>query len=202
MSISLWALIIMQGTNGLAFEPGYISKEACQAVYRGPSVICFEYDPNLTTWTAFFKTPTNGFGAIWRFPTESACQGYVAALRPDAAGACRQLAHVENCPVACTAPVPPPVAPCQPCGPSVTPPPKPPAPQPQSVPEKKPDPVLIMDRNGHEPSFSNRPIMTASASTTPAAAPLHQNPKRVVRRGQQQFDPIGALVALFTLKNY
>jgi hypothetical protein len=35
MSQVLYALVILQGTSGLAFEPGYSSKEQCLSVYRG-----------------------------------------------------------------------------------------------------------------------------------------------------------------------
>ena len=110
MSSTLFALVILQGTSGLAFEPGYASKEQCLSVYRGPSVSCFEYDPNGVTWTAFLKTPGSGFGSVWRFPNKTVCQNYVGALSSDVPAACRQLAHPEPCPVACTAPMPPPAA--------------------------------------------------------------------------------------------
>ena len=56
MSATLYALVIWQGASGLAFQPGHTSKEECQAVYQGPHVICWQYDPSLTTWTAFFRT--------------------------------------------------------------------------------------------------------------------------------------------------
>jgi hypothetical protein len=108
MSATLYALVILQGTSGLAFEPGYASREQCLSVYRGPSVWCYEYDPSGVTWTAFFETPAGGFGSVWRFPNESICQNYIAALRPDVPSACRQLAHPEPCPVSCVAPAQPP----------------------------------------------------------------------------------------------
>ena len=157
--------------------------------------------PDGLSWTAFFKLPDGGFRTVGGINSEDECKRYIGAFRDGVPTACRQLSTVVCCTVT-PAPPPAPVAPCQPCGPSVTPPPTPPAPQPQSVPEKKPDPVLIMDRNSHEPSFSNRPILTASASTAPAAAPLHQDSKGVVRRRLQQFDPIGALVAFFTPRDH
>ena len=108
MSSTLFALVILHGTSGLAFEPGFTSKEQCLSVYRGPSVWCYEYDPSGVTWTAFFKTPAGGFGSVWRFPNESICQNYIGALRSDVPAACRQLAHPEPCPVSCVAPVQPP----------------------------------------------------------------------------------------------
>jgi hypothetical protein len=82
MSATLYALVIWQGASGLAFQPGYTSKEECQAVYQGPHVICWQYDPSITTWTAFFRTTEGpasprGFGAVWRFPNESACRDYI-----------------------------------------------------------------------------------------------------------------------------
>jgi hypothetical protein len=114
MSSTLFALVILQGTSGLAFEPGYTSKEQCLSVYRGPSVSCFQYDPEGVTWTAFFKTPAGGFGSVWRFPNESTCQNYIGALRSDVPSACRQLAHPEPCPVACKLPETPAAKPPEP----------------------------------------------------------------------------------------
>ena len=131
MSSTLFALVILQGTSGLAFEPGYTSKEQCLSVYRGPSVSCFQYDPEGVTWTAFFKTPAGGFGSVWRFPNESTCQNYIGALRSDVPSACRQLAHPEPCPVACKLPETPPAA-------------KPPEPDPKPVPQAAPpDPASL-----------------------------------------------------------
>ena len=131
MSSTLFALVILQGTSGLAFEPGYTSKEQCLSVYRGPSVSCFQYDPEGVTWTAFFKTPAGGFGSVWRFPNESTCQNYIGALRSNVPSACRQLAHPEPCPVACKLPETPPAA-------------KPPEPDPKPVPQAAPpDPASL-----------------------------------------------------------
>jgi hypothetical protein len=126
MSATLWALIISASGMNLVFQPGYASRQECQAVYSGPHVICWQYDPSLTTWTAFFKTAEgpgtlNGFGAIWRFPNQSTCQVYINALKPEAYGACRQLSHPETCPVACRAPDPPPTTPPPPAPPTVKP---------------------------------------------------------------------------------
>ena len=114
MSATLYALVVLQGTSGLAFEPGYTSKKQCLSVYRGPSVSCFQYDPEGVTWTAFFKTPAGGFGSVWRFPNESTCQNYIGALRSDVPSACRQLAHPEPCPVACKLPETPAAKPPEP----------------------------------------------------------------------------------------
>ena len=114
MSSTLFALVILQGTSGFAFEPGFTSKEQCLSVYRGPSVSCFQYDPEGVTWTAFFKTPAGGFGSVWRFPNESTCQNYIGALRSDVPSACRQLAHPEPCPVACKLPETPAAKPPEP----------------------------------------------------------------------------------------
>ena len=114
MSSTLFALVILQGTSGLAFESGYTSKEQCLSVYRGPSVSCFQYDPEGVTWTAFFKTPAGGFGSVWRFPNESTCQNYIGALRSDVPSAYRQLAHPEPCPVACKLPETPAAKPPEP----------------------------------------------------------------------------------------
>ena len=128
MSATLYALVVLQGTT-LTFSPGYTTAAECMQQYKGPYVSCFAYDPSGVTWTAFFKTPAGGFGSVWRFPNESACQNYVNALRPEAAGACRQLAHPEPCSVACIKPLEPPPAAK----------PVPQAPEPDTAP--KPDPA-------------------------------------------------------------
>jgi hypothetical protein len=47
MSATLYALVIWQGASGLAFQPGYTSKEECQAVYQGPHVICWHVPHDL-----------------------------------------------------------------------------------------------------------------------------------------------------------
>jgi hypothetical protein len=110
-------------------------RSVCSSI-RGPYVSCFPYDPERTTWTAFFKTPGSGFGSIWNFPNESVCQSYVGALRPDVPAACRQLARPESCPVSCVAPVQPPA-------PTGSIPPKPPEVTPPPEPHPKPDPASI-----------------------------------------------------------
>ena len=56
MSTTLYALVVLQGTT-LNFSPGYTTAAECLAVYKGPNVSCFPYDPESTTWTAFFKIP-------------------------------------------------------------------------------------------------------------------------------------------------
>ena len=92
MSATLYALVVLQGTT-LTFSPGYTTAAECLQQYKGPYVSCFPYDPERTTWTAFFKTPGSGFGSVWNFPNESVCQSYVGAFRPDVPAACRQLAR-------------------------------------------------------------------------------------------------------------
>ena len=130
MSATLYALVVLQGTT-LTFSPGYTTAAGCLQQYKGPYVSCFPYDPERTTWTAFFKTPGSGFGSIWNFPNESVCQSYVGALKPDVPAACRQLARPESCPVSCVAPVQPPA-------PTGSIPPKPPEVTPRAVPEPEP----------------------------------------------------------------
>ena len=135
MSATLYALVVLQGTT-LTFSPGYTTAAECLQQYKGPYVSCFPYDPERTTWTAFFKTPGSGFGSIWNFPNESVCQSYVGALRPDVPAACRQLARPKSCPVSCVAPVQPPA-------PTGSIPPKPPEVTPPPEPDPKPDPASI-----------------------------------------------------------
>ena len=144
MSATLYALVVLQGTT-LTFSPGYTTAAECLQQYKGPYVSGFPYDPERTTWTAFFKTPGSGFGSIWNFPNESVCQSYVGALRPDVPAACRQLARSESCPVSCVAPVqsPAPTGSIPPKPPEVTPPPEPdPKPDPASI-ETKPSDIQV-----------------------------------------------------------
>ena len=142
MSATLYALVVLHGTT-LTFSPGYTTAAECLQQYKGPYVSCFPYDPERTTWTAFFKTPGSGFGSIWNSPNESVCQSYVGALRPDVPAACRQLARPESCPVSCVAPVQPPAptGSIPPKPPEVTPPPEPdPSPTQQAL---KPNPATF-----------------------------------------------------------
>ena len=45
MSATLYALVVLQGTNGLTFSPGYTTAAECLQQYKGPNVACFAYDP-------------------------------------------------------------------------------------------------------------------------------------------------------------
>ena len=63
MSQILYALVVLQGTS-LSFSPGYTTAAECLQQYKGPNVACFAYDPNLSTWTAFFKFPEGGFRTV------------------------------------------------------------------------------------------------------------------------------------------
>jgi hypothetical protein len=143
MSTTLFVLVVLQGANGLTFSPGYTTAAECMQQYKGPNVACFNYDPEGASWTAFFKTPAGGFGSVWRFPNESTCQNYIGALRSDVPSACRQLAHPEPCPVACTAPVTPPSRP-----PEVTPQAVPSDPKPPVT--QSPDPAALQTQR-HAP---------------------------------------------------
>jgi hypothetical protein len=126
MSQVLYALVILQGTSGLAFEPGYTSATECIQQYKGPFVACFAYDPSLSTWTAFFKLPEGGFRTVGKIASEDECKRYIGAFKDGIPTACRQLAMPVTCNVACVAPVPAP----------------PPAAKPVE-PDPKPDPASI-----------------------------------------------------------
>ena len=131
MSQVLYALVILQGSSGLSFSPGYTTAAECMQQYKGPNVACFTYDPEGTSWTAFFKLPDGAFRVVRRIPNEGECQRYIDAFRSDIPAACRQLAQPDTCNVACIKPLePPPVA----------------KPVPQAPPEHtapKPDPASI-----------------------------------------------------------
>ena len=76
--------------------------------YKGPYVACFAYDPNLSTWTAFFKLPEGGFRTVGKITSEDECKRYIGAFKDGIPTACRQLAMPVTCNVACVAPVQPP----------------------------------------------------------------------------------------------
>jgi uncharacterized protein YbdZ (MbtH family) len=120
---TLFALVILQGTS-LTFSPGYTTAAECLQQYKA----CFAYDAGLSTWTAFFKLPEGGFRTVGKNASEDECRRYIGAFKDGIPTACRQLAHPEPCPVACTAPMPPPAAK-----------PVPQAPEP----DPKPDPASI-----------------------------------------------------------
>jgi hypothetical protein len=126
MSSTLFALVILQGTSGLTFSPGYTTAAECLQQYKGPNVACFAYDPSLSTWTAFFKLPEGGFRTVGKISSEDECKRYIGAFKDGIPTACRQLAMPNSCNVACVAPVQPPAIP-----------PKPP--------EVSPDPASLRD---------------------------------------------------------
>ena len=125
MSQVLYALVVLQGTT-LNLSPGYTSVAECTQQYKGPYVSCFAYDPNLSTWTAFFKLPEGGFRTVGKIASEDECKRYIGAFKDGIPTACRQLAMPVTCNVACVTPMPPPSRP-----PEVT---------PQAVP---PDPASL-----------------------------------------------------------
>jgi hypothetical protein len=91
MSTTLFVLVVLQGT-ALNFSPGYTTATECVQQYKGPYVACFAYDPNLSTWTAFFKFPEGGFRTVGKIASEDECKRYVGAFKDGIPTACRQLA--------------------------------------------------------------------------------------------------------------
>ena len=143
MSATLYALVILQGTT-LTFEPGYPTAAECTQQYKGGYVSCFAYDPNLSTWTAFFKLPEGGFRTVGKIVSEDECTRYIGAFKDGIPTACRQLAMPVTCNVACVAPMPPPPPAPPPKPPEVTPPPVPPEPKPDPASlETKPNDVQV-----------------------------------------------------------
>jgi hypothetical protein len=80
MSQILYALVVLQGTT-LSFSPGYTTAAECLVQYYGPNVSCFAYDPNLSTWTAFFKLPEGDLGQLARFPARTSVSDTSVRLR-------------------------------------------------------------------------------------------------------------------------
>ena len=110
MSQVLYALVVLQGSSGLTFSPGYATAAECMQQYKGPNVACFAYDAGLSTWTAVFKLPEGGFRTVGKISSEDECKRYVGAFKDGIPTACRQLAMPVTCNVACVAPVTPPPA--------------------------------------------------------------------------------------------
>ena len=142
-------LVVLQGANGLTFSPGYTTAAECLQQYKGPNVACFAYDPNLSTWTAFFRLPEGGFRTVGKIASEDECRRYIGAFKDGIPAACRQLAMPATCNVACVAPVqlPAPTGsipnPVPSKAPEVTPPPEPdPKPDPASI-ETKPSDIRV-----------------------------------------------------------
>ena len=103
-------MVVLQGANGLSFSPGYTSLAECTQQYKGPNVACFDYDPDGTSWTAFFKLPDGAFRVVRKIPSEGECQRYIAAFKSDIPTACRQLPMPNTCSAACRLPETPPPA--------------------------------------------------------------------------------------------
>jgi hypothetical protein len=59
---TLYVLVVVaQGApGGFTFSPGY-TREECLQQYKGPNVSCFDYDPEGSTWTAFFRLAFGGW---------------------------------------------------------------------------------------------------------------------------------------------
>jgi hypothetical protein len=88
MSQVLYALVILQGSSGLTFSPGYATAAECMQQYKGPNVACFAYDAGLSTWTAFFKLPEGGFRTVGKISSEDECKRYIGlrTVSPPLAG--------------------------------------------------------------------------------------------------------------------
>ena len=200
MSSTLFALVILQGTS-LTFSPGYTTAAECMQQYKGPYISCFAYDPEGTSWTAFFKLPNGGFRTVGRISSEDECRRYIGALKDDIPAACRQLAIPNSCNVACIAPVPPPTT-------------VPPDPA-SMTPERAKPPVNDIQVNGGryvrlatlfwaplppEPTFASFVPQPIALAAPPKAdnEPPKQKQRTAVHRRPQQFDPLQALVSLFT----
>jgi hypothetical protein len=84
MSQVLYALVILQGSSGLTFSPGYATAAECMQQYKGPNVACFAYDAGLSTWTAFFKLPDGGFRTVGKIASEDECKRYIGAFKDGA----------------------------------------------------------------------------------------------------------------------
>jgi hypothetical protein len=210
MSATLYALVVLQGST-LSFSPGYTTINECVEVYKGPHVGCFTYDPDGTTWTAFFKLPGSGLRTMGRIPNEGECHRYIAALKDDIPRACRQLAMPVTCTLSCRIEITPPPA---------AKPPEPPR-EPRSGP--KPDPAGLIQVPQDLPktdSFADVSVGPTELQPKdfPALPPKVQTderisqpapPKRTAQKRRQPgyaapqpFDPLGAFVSLVTGRDW
>ena len=138
MSTTLFVLVVLQGANDLTFSPGYTTAAECMQQYKGPNVACFNYDPEGTSWTAFFKLPDGAFRVVRRIPNEGEYRRYIDTFRSDIPAACRQSAQPDTCNVACIKPLEPPPPAAKPIEPDPTPAP----PDPASI-ETKPSDIQV-----------------------------------------------------------
>ena len=194
MSATLFALVVLQGST-LTFSPGYTSAQECQAVYQGPHVTCYAYDPSGTTWTGFFRMSDGSIQAFGRMRDEAECKRVMGNLAIGTPLACRQLAMVLASPCGLsTCPAPPPPMPAPPCvcEPKGT--PQPPAVKPETD-NNQPPPNVWLPPQSTFASFDRKPAPATAEKSAP---------KRVAvrRTRQQQFDPLGAMLAFFTPRDY
>jgi hypothetical protein len=200
MSATLFALVVLQGTS-LTFSPGYQSAQECQAVYQGPNVTCYAYDPSGTTWTGFFRMPDGEIKAFGRMRDEAECKRVLNTLAGGTPTACRQLAMVVPSPCGLsTCPVAPPAGPCV-CDPKRPQPgelaPQPPAVKPDTE-DNQPPPNVWLPPQSTFAAF-DRPIPATAEKVAPKQL---ANVQQQRRRHQPQFDPFSALVSLFTPRDY
>jgi hypothetical protein len=174
MSTTLFALVILQGTS-LSFSPGYTSAAECLQQYKGPFVSCFAYDPDSTTWTAFFQLPDGSFRTVGKIRGEAECKRYIGAFKDGIPVACRQLAIPTTCNVACVKPIEP-------------------SPPPPAV---KPD--TFGDVTVGPSKLEAKDFPTIAPLQPPKVVRAAQKRQRYA---QPQFDPFSALVSLFTPRDY
>jgi hypothetical protein len=201
MSATLFALVVLQGSS-LTFSPGYQSAQECQAVYQGPNVTCYAYDPSGTTWTAFFRLPDGEFKAFGRMRDEAECKRTLSSLMAGIPSACRQLGMVVPSPCGLsTCPAAPAAAPCV-CEPKRPQPdelaPQPPAVKPETE-DNQPPPNVWLPPQSTFAAFDRK---LAPAAAENAAPKRLANVQQQRRRNQPQFDPFSALVSLFTPREY
>ena len=89
------------------FQPRLHHRSGVCAAIQGAERCLLHYDPEGTTWTAFFKLPEGGLRTVGKITSEDECKRYVGAFQDGIPAACRQLAQPVTCNVACVAPVPP-----------------------------------------------------------------------------------------------
>ena len=191
MSVTLWALVTLQ-LNTFAVDPGYESKSECEAMYKGQHTLCFPYDPDLKTWSMFFKLPSGGIKTGRGFTSRDECETYIGAFKTDIPAICRPLAFPATCTLACVKPIEPPPPPPPP-------PAAKPAPQPETLPNPDPANIQIDGKQYTRVAGLAWTPVTEDQPAPPPMPPKQRTAERRTRQPQpQQFDPIGAFVGVIT----
>ena len=210
----LYALVMLQGGD-INITPDFTSKAECQsaAPTTGGLSSCQPYSPDGKTWTLFFRHPY-GIRYVYRLPTQNECEAYRSIIRPEVASSCRPLDVPINCEPA--------VANINPAALGLTgdgrirtasgPAPLVPRPRPETAVIVSPASTIQLAGGHYEPGFrwveelpkaasaikeSDKPYLEP-AVVEPPPKQIRTAERRNRQPQTQQFDPLGAFVAVIT----